>query len=79
MGSTEQSGNVHEGPPVSAARARAIAHDTRNAIGLIWMHLAMLDRKLTGNPDATQSLEAIRAETRLIVALMNDLTDQTKG
>ena len=62
------------------ALARSTAHDAKNSIGLIWLHLASLERKHAGatDPDTKEAIDGLKEETRQIVRLLETLSDQAK-
>lgn len=62
------------------ATARTTSHDAKNAIGIIWLHLSMLDRKsdAAANPDVREAIEGVKEETRQLVRLMDELSEQAK-
>jgi hypothetical protein len=61
------------------ADAKKVTHDARNSVGLIWLHLAALERAATGgpSPQVAEAIEQIKEETRSIVALLDRLN--TRG
>lgn len=62
------------------ALARSTAHDAKNSVGLIWLHLASLERTHADapNPDVKEAIDGLKEETRQIVRLLEGLSDQAK-
>ena len=62
------------------AAARAASHDAKNAIGIVWLHLAMLDRKLneSATPETREALDGVKEETRQLVRMMDELSAQAR-
>lgn len=59
--------------------AKKTAHDARNSVGLIWLHLAALERATANapngpTPQVAEAVEQIKEETRAIVALIDRLS-----
>lgn len=66
------------------ADAKKATHDARNSVGLIWLHLAALERA-TGNAtsgpstEVKDAVEQIKEETLAIVALLDRLNAAARG
>jgi hypothetical protein len=80
MGNTESLPTETE--PLTALRlmARSTTHDAKNAVGLIWLHLASLERKVgpTAEAETREAIDGLKEETRQIVRLLDALSDQAK-
>lgn len=63
------------------AKARSTTHDAKNAVGIMWLHLAMIERRLsdTADPGMREALDGLKEETRQIVRLLDSLSDQEKA
>jgi hypothetical protein len=71
-----------EHDPLTAMKGavRTTAHDAKNAIGLMWLHLASLERRLAANPDAEaqEAIDGLKDETRAIVRLLESLAETAR-
>lgn len=81
--STAENGTTPSPPEQLAALragARTTSHDAKNAVGIIWMHLASLERRIdAAQPETREAIDGIKEETRQIVKLLDSLSQQARG
>jgi hypothetical protein len=58
------------------AESRKAAHDGKNIVGLLWMHLAALERAVAKGDAAEikESVEQVKEETRAMVRLLDTVS-----
>ena len=63
------------------AGARTTSHDAKNSVGIIWMHLASLERRVdaASQPELREAIDGVKEETRQIVKLLDSLSQQARG
>ncbi|MFT3684325.1 MAG: hypothetical protein QM783_05260 [Phycisphaerales bacterium] len=80
---TAQNPATHtETDPITALKGavRTTTHDAKNAIGLMWLHMASLERRLAAMPDAEakEAIDGLKDETRTIVRLLESMSEQAR-
>lgn len=80
MGNTDSPPSESDALTALRTLARSTTHDAKNAVGLIWLHLASLERRLAAAPDpeTREAIDGLKEETRQIVRLLDTLADQAK-
>ncbi|MBY0307363.1 MAG: hypothetical protein K2Q09_01345 [Phycisphaerales bacterium] len=82
MGTAETPPMQADADPLAVFKGnvRTAVHDAKNTVGLMWIHLAALERRLgaTPDPEAKEAVDALKEETRQIVRLLEALSEQAR-